>query len=322
MHVRGLLDKMLHSVDNSPQNKKTAFPVLPPSLSLEFVQKSSILGWMANRMGEFLSLSKQERDSLFFFAFYMERGSDQNELLALSELMIRWHQRGENVPEKIKHERLPHALETAFLNVYREYQDYYKNQEAAIRENLHSSVNSEFVSAASSAPNVNISMWGVYRDVMYAATQRKFLLISDDEIDVNMQGTILLEQEVKERTDITVCREKTKGIFQQLGLEPATIMSWQLVISEAVTNILKHAEHGRMLVAECEEEIRVIIKDKGPGFSLNDLPNTVLIAGYSTKKSLGQGFTLMMKMTDQVLLNTTPNGSTIILIFKKAGQRK
>ncbi|BCJ85028.1 ATP-binding protein [Effusibacillus dendaii] len=309
MDVRGLFNKMFQRQDNSPHDQRIVNPVLP-RLSLEFVKERAIIGWMANRMGEYLSWNKGARDFLFFKSFLSKEESDENELLKLSELMFQWCTKGENVPEKIKHKRLAPSLETAFLNVYREYSEYCKR------------VNSEPAVIAQNDPNGDLNMWGVYRDVMYAATQRRFLLISNDELEVYMQGTILLEQEVKERADIAVCREKTKDVFQTLGIEPSTIMSWQLAISEAVTNILKHAEYGRMSVMENGEEIQVIIMDKGPGFALNELPNTVLMAGYSTKKSLGQGFTLMMKMTHQVLLNTTPNGSTIILIFKKAGRRK
>ncbi|WAH36787.1 ATP-binding protein [Alicyclobacillus dauci] len=160
-------------------------------------------------------------------------------------------------------------------------------------------------------------IWQVYRDVIYAATQRKFLLITEQEVDSYMQGNIRLEVEVKERTDITKCRERANQVFLDLGYEPTNIMGRLLVISEAVTNILKHAEYGKMILVEDGQSVRAVIQDTGPGFSIPDLPNTTLLAGYSTKKSLGQGFNLMMKMSDQVVLSTSPQGSTIILVFNE-----
>jgi anti-sigma regulatory factor (Ser/Thr protein kinase) len=94
-------------------------------------------------------------------------------------------------------------------------------------------------------------------------------------------------------------------------------MSWILVLSEAITNTIKHAELGKMTLVESveEEEIRFVIEDNGPGFPLKDLPKNTLLAGCSTKKSMGQGFTLMMKIAKQVILYTSPRGSTIILTF-------
>ena len=63
--------------------------------------------------------------------------------------------------------------------------------------------------------------------------------------------------------------------------------------------------------------MNIIIEDTGSGFPLKTLPYTTLMAGYSTKKSLGQGFTLMMKLATQVLLKTSSSGSTIVLIFEE-----
>ncbi|ERN54642.1 ATP-binding protein [Alkalihalophilus marmarensis] len=95
------------------------------------------------------------------------------------------------------------------------------------------------------------------------------------------------------------------------------MMNWLLVISEGITNIIKHAEEGRVTLYRCieREELYAVIEDKGPGFPLDRLPNMTLFAGYSSKESLGQGFTLMTKMTKRVLLYTSPIGSTIILTF-------
>jgi anti-sigma regulatory factor (Ser/Thr protein kinase) len=165
-----------------------------------------------------------------------------------------------------------------------------------------------------------VTKWTVYRDVIFAATQGKFLLITEEEVRNYRVGNILCEGIIKERSDIPACRNKAKDSLEHKVTNKAKIMSWLLVLSEAITNTIKHAEEGTMTILEDEEasEIRFIIEDKGPGFPLKDLPKTTLLAGYSTKRSMGQGFTLMMKMTKQVVLYTSPIGSTLILLFDSA----
>jgi phosphoglycerate-specific signal transduction histidine kinase len=92
-----------------------------------------------------------------------------------------------------------------------------------------------------------------------------------------------------------------------------------------LSNHLNTMSFGKCIVMLCSRQhnhtdstVNVLVEDIGPGFPLKLLPNTTLMAGYSTKKSLGQGFTLMMKMIEQVLLSTVPyEGSTLILIFTR-----
>jgi anti-sigma regulatory factor (Ser/Thr protein kinase) len=162
-----------------------------------------------------------------------------------------------------------------------------------------------------------VTKWTVYRDVIFAATQGKFLLITEREVSQYKVGTLLCEGIINERSDIPIRRNQVKEALEHKVTNKAKLMSLLLVLSEAITNTIKHAEEGAMTVLEDKEknEIRFIIEDKGPGFPLKDLPKTTLLAGYSTKRSMGQGFTLMMKMTKQVALHTSPMGATIILLF-------
>ncbi|WP_419879142.1 ATP-binding protein [Brevibacillus centrosporus] len=55
-------------------------------------------------------------------------------------------------------------------------------------------------------------------------------------------------------------------------------MSHLLVISEAITNILKHAQEGKMSIVSTDSMIHVVVEDNGPGFPLELLPNTKLLS--------------------------------------------
>jgi anti-sigma regulatory factor (Ser/Thr protein kinase) len=155
----------------------------------------------------------------------------------------------------------------------------------------------------------------VYRDVIYAATQKKFLLIRAGDVDAYKRGNVICEAGIKERSDIPKAREAAKLSLLDNGVPAAAVMAHLLVISEAVTNILKHAKDGKLTIVKTATSLHVLAEDTGSGFPLKLLPYTTLMAGYSTKKSLGQGFTLMMKMADQVLLSTSSSGSAVILVF-------
>ncbi|KAB8127451.1 sensor histidine kinase [Gracilibacillus oryzae] len=161
------------------------------------------------------------------------------------------------------------------------------------------------------------SDWKVYRDVLFSATQGKLLLISSDKVDQYKKGEHLCTAFLMDKHDIAYARNKAKKAFEEILTDGDKIMSYQLIISEAVTNVIKHANNGKMNIYQTEDEVYVVIEDNGPGFLLSEIPKATLLAGFSTKSSLGQGFTLMMKMAKQLLLETSSNGSTLILVLDK-----
>jgi anti-sigma regulatory factor (Ser/Thr protein kinase) len=225
--------------------------------------------------------------------------------------MLKWSEQKLDVPHQIKRLDVRPDIQNAMLKAYDIYKnDLFSTPHTAEEQQLTASSNDE--------------KWQVYRDVIFAATQEKFLLITEEEVNQYKEGIVLCEGRIKERSDIPTCRNLAKEKLESEGFSHSMIMSWLLVLSEAITNVIKHAEEGKMTIIKDEKnhEIRFIIEDKGPGFDLKDLPKKTLLAGYSTKKSLGQGFTLMMKMTKRVLLFTSSKGSTIILNFDIGKENK
>jgi anti-sigma regulatory factor (Ser/Thr protein kinase) len=312
--LRRLIDKVFKI---TYKETKLFAPSLHSDLSYSELHFMTKRGFLGKKLSQYLGLTNDEGDSLFYLSLsksFFTNPSKENRsefILYLSELMLKWSEQKLDVPYQIKSLDVRPDIQNAMLKAY----DIYKN---------------DLLSSPNTAEEQQLTVsyddekWKIYRDVMFAATQEKFLLITKEEVNKYKEGTVLCERRIKERSDIPICRNLAKERLEAEGFSNSTIMSWLLVLSEAITNAIKHAEEGKMTIIKDEKnhEIRFVVEDKGPGFSLKHLPKATLEAGYSSKKSLGQGFTIMMKMAKRVLLFTSSKGSTIILNFDISKENK
>ncbi|MFX3673198.1 MAG: ATP-binding protein [Paenisporosarcina sp.] len=293
------LQKVTKDNDTSPL---VVYPRLDELTSFENAKQRNITGWIAYQMAKNLSLNETETDFLFLKPFSQKglEESDNHEskiILQLAQSASEWIQKNSCVEEEIKQLNLSPSYTKVLTSAVREVQS----------EENHENANSE-----------SKAIWNVYRDVIYAASQGHFLLVEKPDLIRYKQGKLLCEADIKVRGDIPLARNAASEVFEQVNLIPSKLMSYKLIVSEAVTNILKHADYGKMFIYQDEltGTLRIIIEDSGNGFPLKILPQTTLMAGYSTKKSMGQGFNLMLKMADQLVLETSTSGSTLILILE------
>lgn len=295
-----------------PSSKETQIgtPSLPSNLTFTELAYMTKRGFLAKKLGHYLGLHTDEGDSLFFLSLSKSSFANPNKenqsefILYLSEQLLKWSDQNQDVPQQIKSLDIRVDIQNAMLKAYEIYKSDLFNIPAEKEKTVSTNLTSN-------------DKWEVYRDVIFAVTQGKFLLIKKEEVNKYKEGIVLCEGTIKNRSDIPICRTLARESLELEGFNKTTIMSWLLVLSEAITNIVKHAEEGKMTLIKDEknQEIRFVIEDKGPGFALKNLPKMTLLAGYSTKNSLGQGFTLMMKMAKTISLFTSSEGSIIILIF-------
>ncbi|TJY42855.1 anti-sigma regulatory factor [Cohnella pontilimi] len=281
--------------EDKPPVSQTLEPAVKPFQTIHENQNRALITWIEN-----------------YLAFKLRTDvTNAEHPTNLAACLLAWIAQEEDVYLKAKELQLSDKVHRCLLETYEE-----------IKHDVVLYLPSLSKSSTVQQHSADEEVWQVYRDVIYAVTQRKFLLIRQDEVERFKEGKLLCSAPIVERADIPKARDMAKQCLLDIGVPSTAVMSHLLVISEAITNILKHAREGRMLVVETESGIHVLVEDKGPGFPLKLLPKTTLLAGYSTKKSLGQGFTLMMKMTEQVLLSTIPDeGSTLILVFhRKEGE--
>jgi anti-sigma regulatory factor (Ser/Thr protein kinase) len=313
--VKSFINKIFGSEQEKPSDPDGPSAHWPIPVSVDDLhqnQQRAITGWIANRMGQRLQQDKSETGALIYVAFTKEtfhhnKQDDGEYLIYLASCLVQWVYEHQDIYLKIRDMKLPDKYHVSFLEVYEE-----------IKEQIGRYLPDRSHASKHSAPDKHDEVWQIYRDVIFAATQGKFLLIGKREVDGYKLGALLCESDIRERPDIPKARDLAKQALSLMGISQTVVMSRLLIISEAITNILKHAQDGKMSIYETVSTLNVVVEDRGPGFPLKLLPNTVLMAGYSTKKSLGQGFTLMLKMTEKVILSTTPGeGSTLILVFKR-----
>ncbi|WP_108671430.1 HD domain-containing phosphohydrolase [Peribacillus acanthi] len=160
----------------------------------------------------------------------------------------------------------------------------------------------------------------IYRDVIHSVTQGKLLLLEKDELDKYYSEEKIQEVSVQEKEDVSLCRKTVERLLEGCLIEDKKRYNILLSVSEAVTNVLKHATEGKMKVYLNDGWIKVIVEDKGSGIKLSELPRSTLLEGYSTKMSMGHGFGLMLKLLDKIALYTSKEGTTVILEAKVANR--
>lgn len=160
--------------------------------------------------------------------------------------------------------------------------------------------------------------WMICRDEVYRATKSKLLLIHRQELELYRDGALLYSSGLNTTGDIPKARGEIKEILECLHLDTARTMHPILVISELATNVIMHADKGKIKLYDSGDSFTCCVEDEGPGFNLYDLKDKTLAAGYSTKASLGMGFTIILKLADQVMLCNTEAGSAIIVKFYKS----
>lgn len=149
------------------------------------------------------------------------------------------------------------------------------------------------------------------RQVLRCVTGGKLQVVDRDEIPTT--GELVLEVSVGEPDWYPTLRKTLQQTAEEAGMSPDAAGELILAVGEATTNAVKHAEGGRCAIYRTPQRIIARIWDRGKGIRPDDLPAAVLQAGYSTKVSLGMGYTVMLKMADHVWLATGPDGTTVQL---------
>lgn len=151
-------------------------------------------------------------------------------------------------------------------------------------------------------------------EILLCITQGKLRLVDADEIPT--EGSLALELAVEDGNDYARLRSELRQIAERAGMRPEDVDDAVLLVGEVITNSIKHAGGGRCVIAVTPDRLVARVSDHGGGIRPEHLPAALLTPGFSTKVSLGMGFTLIMELADRVWLSTGPRG-TIVQVEKQ-----
>jgi anti-sigma regulatory factor (Ser/Thr protein kinase)/CheY-like chemotaxis protein len=152
-----------------------------------------------------------------------------------------------------------------------------------------------------------------YRETIVSATGGKLDICDPADVEPYLSGASLVIDVSKPHEVGPVLRE-VSAACSGLGLGEDRMWEFEIAVGEAVTNALKHAGGGRVYVGSAGDEIWAGVSDGGPGIDSVVLPCAVLRRGFSTKPSMGLGYSIMLDATDRMLLKTGPDGTTVVLV--------
>ena len=122
---------------------------------------------------------------------------------------------------------------------------------------------------------------------------------------------------VEEQSQTAEARRVARRTAGEIGFDPSLAERVAIVVTEACTNLLKHAGRGEILVTAYPAEkpgdeswLDVLALDRGPGMS--DL-NRCLQDGFSTGSSPGEGMGAIVRLSKSSDFYTVPEKGTAIL---------
>ena len=129
-----------------------------------------------------------------------------------------------------------------------------------------------------------------------------------------MDNRIHVSFDANDRSYFAILKKEIHLLAVGAGLNNKKVGEIDIVVAEMVSNLVKHAGGGQVLVKVLNEEnkkgIEIISIDNGVG--MTDVTRMVA-DGVSTKNSLGQGLGAMKRLSDLFQVYSLKNWGTIIL---------
>ena len=152
-----------------------------------------------------------------------------------------------------------------------------------------------------------------YRDTILSVTDGKLDICDPPEIRPYLSRAEIRIR-VSAPAEVSPARREIERYCRDRGAAPERLDLFMIGVGEAITNAVKHAEAGRVYAGVIDGSVWVGVVDRGRGISSLILPKATLLRGYSTKPSLGLGYTIMLEIADKILLKTGERGTIVILV--------
>ena len=119
--------------------------------------------------------------------------------------------------------------------------------------------------------------------------------------------------EVRETSQVGELRRSAAALARELELDESTSGAVAIAVTEAATNLVKHAKNGEVLLDPMNDSrrgVRILALDRGPGIS--DL-SRALDDGYSSAGSPGNGLGAIVRLSNNFEIHSAPDVGTAVL---------
>jgi PAS domain S-box-containing protein len=152
------------------------------------------------------------------------------------------------------------------------------------------------------------------RDMIMSVTGGKLVLCEKDEIDLVWEGGEFQDGlTIRDAQCVGDTRRLVENVGGRLGFDEDRIFDMAISVSEVATNVVKHAGGGEITLQTKGPVLQIRIEDRGPGIDSVNLPRALLMKGFSTKTSLGIGYTIVLELMDKLHLATSSEGTTLVM---------
>lgn len=152
-----------------------------------------------------------------------------------------------------------------------------------------------------------------YRETILSVTEGK-LDICEDACVSDYVAQAEMKMDVKVASEVADARHAAEAYCRERGLIDEQLELFMLGVGEAVTNAIKHAKDACVYAGTRNGSVWVAVTDKGSGIGSLVLPKAILRRGFSTKPSLGIGYSIMLDVSDNIYLSTGQEGTTVVLV--------
>jgi PAS domain S-box-containing protein len=161
--------------------------------------------------------------------------------------------------------------------------------------------------------NVESQKQQFFHDTILSVTGGKFDICDKCTVE-KFKSEAIMKKTFLSIADIHHGRQDIVEFCSARGLNGERLKAFIIGVGEAANNALKHGKEGTVYAGVTDNSVWIGISDKGKGIESIILPQAVLMRGFSTKPSLGLGYSIMLDVSDQIYLYTSSKGTTIILI--------
>lgn len=154
------------------------------------------------------------------------------------------------------------------------------------------------------------------RDVLASVTEGRLILCqAEDELPAPLPTAASEPIMLTMNGGLRELRQAAGEACRAAGLAEERGHDMITAVSEAGMNCVVHVGSGigEMTLDMEQGLVQARITDKGPGISLEDLPNATLKKGFTTAGTLGHGMKMMLQTADRVFLLTNSAGTRIVI---------